>query len=202
MHQRIMFVTTLCATVATVAVAPKVQAEVSRTVSDIVTRTVTCESYDDRFSQCRIPERSQVRIVEQLSAAPCYPGRTWGVGNGFIWVNNGCRANFEVTSDYDRAGGYGGYGGYGGIGRVNDPWYDDEPLRRAELRHVELRRMQYACAERARDHDFRVKGFGDSWWTRWGLLRTEMWVQRRGDKRRVSCIYDPRREVATLDWRY
>ena len=36
MHQRIMFVTTLCAAVATVAVAPQVQAEASRTVSDIV----------------------------------------------------------------------------------------------------------------------------------------------------------------------
>jgi Protein of unknown function (DUF3011) len=201
MHHRIMFVTTLCATVAMIAVAPQVQAEVNRTES----RTVTCESYDGRFSQCQIPERSQVRIVEQLSAAPCYQSRTWGVGDGYIWVNDGCRARFEVTSGYGRDGGYGlpgGYGDRGGYGSASGPWYDNEPLRRAELGRAEFRRMQYACSERARDHDFRVKRSGDSWWTRRGLLRTEMWVQRHGDKRRVSCFYDPRREVARLDWRY
>ena len=192
MHQTIMFVTTLCATVATVAVAPQAHAEASR--------TVTCESYDRRFNQCPIPERSRVQIVEQLSATPCYANRTWGVGDGYIWVNDGCRARFAVTSGYDRVGGHGGYGS------ANGPWHDHKPFRRAELRHAELHRMQDACSERAHDAHLKVTGFGDSWWTRRGLLRTDMWVRwhgnRRGNESRVSCFYDPRREVATLDWRY
>ena len=196
MHHRIMFVTTLCAAVAAVALAQRAYAEASRTVS----RTVTCESYDGRFNRCPIPERSRVRIVEQLSAAPCYASRTWGVGEGYIWVNDGCRARFAVTSGYDRVGGHGGYGSADGA------WYGYEPFRRAELRWAELRRLQDACSERAHDAHLKVTGFGDSWWTRQGLLRTDMWVHRHGKRRgnedRVSCLYDPRRQVVTLDWRY
>lgn len=67
-------------------------------------RTVRCDSNDNRYQQCAIDGR-RVSLVRQYSKSPCVEGRSWGVGRGFVWVNDGCRAEF--------ASGYGG-GGWGG----------------------------------------------------------------------------------------
>ena len=37
-----------------------------------------------------------VRLVQQLSRAGCWEGRTWGKTRRGVWVANGCRADFEV----------------------------------------------------------------------------------------------------------
>ena len=69
-------------------------------------RTVRCDSNDNRYRQCAIDGRG-ARLVRQYSKSPCVEGRTWGVGRGFVWVTDGCRAEFA-------SGGYGGGGGWGG----------------------------------------------------------------------------------------
>jgi hypothetical protein len=71
--------------------------------------SVTCESNDNRRNVCRIETRGGVRLARQKSDAPCVQGRTWGYNRNAIWVDRGCRAEFEV-------GRYGGGGDRYGSG--------------------------------------------------------------------------------------
>ena len=72
---------------------------------------VTCESKRTERQECRVPPGSRIRLVRQISDNPCRPNDTYGQGQGYIWVAEGCRAEFEVT-----APSYGGPGGPGGGG--------------------------------------------------------------------------------------
>jgi hypothetical protein len=106
---------------------------------------VTCSSDDMRRHYCGVDTRGGVRIVRQRSDAACRQGSTWGYDRSGIWVDRGCRADFQVGAggsgsgwgwgrNRDRGYGYGrdrdygygrdrdyGYGrdtyGYGGYGR-------------------------------------------------------------------------------------
>ena len=57
---------------------------------------VTCGSSGAARTQCFIRKGGQVRLLRQLSAAACVMNRSWGTGNGVIWVTRGCRGEFEV----------------------------------------------------------------------------------------------------------
>ena len=57
---------------------------------------VRCESSDGRPSQCPVNTRGGVRIVRQLSRTACVEGESWGYDRRGIWVENGCRAEFET----------------------------------------------------------------------------------------------------------
>jgi hypothetical protein len=57
---------------------------------------VTCESQGGERVECRIREGAAVELVRQLSGSPCIRNQTWGAGYGRIWVQRGCRAEFEV----------------------------------------------------------------------------------------------------------
>lgn len=70
-------------------------------------RTVRCESADNRSRFCQANTRGGVRLVRQISRTPCIEGRTWGVQRGGIWVDQGCRGEFEVGTR--RGDGWGGY---------------------------------------------------------------------------------------------
>src|SRR5829696_2111245 len=73
---------------------------------------VTCESRGSSREQCRIPADVRVELTRHLSDTPCEQGRNWGVSAGYIWVSNGCRAEFTVTG-VGYGGGAGGNPGYG-----------------------------------------------------------------------------------------
>jgi Protein of unknown function (DUF3011) len=84
---------------------------------------VTCESNDNRRNTCRIDTRGGVRMARQKSDSPCVQGRTWGYNRDSIWVDRGCRAEFDVGryggdryGAGDRRGERGRYGsgGFGG----------------------------------------------------------------------------------------
>jgi hypothetical protein len=71
----------------------------------------TCSSDNNQYRMCQIPGNANpqnVRMVKQLSQVPCVQGRTWGTRRNQVWVDKGCRAEFQVA-------GYGGPG-YGGPG--------------------------------------------------------------------------------------
>lgn len=57
--------------------------------------TVYCESGDGRRHWCREGIGRRVRLIRQRSGR-CIQGRTWGVDRAGIWVDRGCRADFEV----------------------------------------------------------------------------------------------------------
>lgn len=63
-------------------------------------QTVTCESQGNRYNYCRANIRhNHVRLLRQLSKSSCRHGDDWGYDRRGIWVENGCRATFEVERD-------------------------------------------------------------------------------------------------------
>lgn len=59
-------------------------------------QTVYCESGDMKRHWCSEGIGRTVRLLRQRSEARCVQGRTWGVDRSGIWVDRGCRADFEV----------------------------------------------------------------------------------------------------------
>lgn len=59
-------------------------------------QTVYCESGDMKRHWCSEGIGRRVRLIRQRSKARCVQGRSWGVDRSGIWVDRGCRADFEV----------------------------------------------------------------------------------------------------------
>jgi hypothetical protein len=57
-----------------------------------------CESRNGRRESCAARIVGEVRLREQLGSRPCVQGRDWGWDRNEIWVDNGCRAEFEYRS--------------------------------------------------------------------------------------------------------
>lgn len=57
---------------------------------------VYCASDDEHRHGCRVDTRDGVYLVRQRSGADCIFGRTWGFDREGIWVDRGCRADFEI----------------------------------------------------------------------------------------------------------
>src|SRR5512147_3132854 len=58
--------------------------------------TVRCESNNNARNYCPADTRGGVRMTRQISGSPCTQGSTWGYDSNQIWVDRGCRAEFEV----------------------------------------------------------------------------------------------------------
>jgi hypothetical protein len=59
-------------------------------------RTVRCESNDGRYRRCAVEQAGRVELRRQISGSPCIEKSTWGYDASGIWVDRGCRADFEV----------------------------------------------------------------------------------------------------------
>lgn len=69
-------------------------------------QVISCSSDDGHRHYCQANTRhSDVHLVKQRSDARCQEGYSWGHDRHGIWVDRGCRADFEIISD--RRGGYG-----------------------------------------------------------------------------------------------
>ena len=66
--------------------------------------TVQCESHDGRLRTCGSNLMGRAILVRQLSSARCTENVNFGLRNGSVWVNNGCRGVFEARSSV--GGGY------------------------------------------------------------------------------------------------
>lgn len=66
------------------------------------TGSVRCESVDGRQQYCPVDTRGGVRLVKQISRTACIEGRNWGSDRRGVWVQGGCRADFEATGRDDR----------------------------------------------------------------------------------------------------
>jgi hypothetical protein len=60
--------------------------------------SVRVESKDMQRVYKRTSTRGGVRLVKQLSREACVEGVSWGFDRDGIWVDQGCRAEFEVGS--------------------------------------------------------------------------------------------------------
>jgi hypothetical protein len=58
--------------------------------------SVKCESNDGRRNYCGNYDNDRVQLERQISGSPCDRGRTWGVDDRGLWVDNGCRAIFTI----------------------------------------------------------------------------------------------------------
>jgi hypothetical protein len=58
--------------------------------------TVVCESRNDGYQTCPVDGSGGVRLSRQLSTQGCWKDDTWGYDRNKIWVNRGCRAEFDV----------------------------------------------------------------------------------------------------------
>lgn len=65
------------------------------------TEFLRCESVDYRRTDCAVSGRLRgVRMLRQYSKSGCVMGRTWGFIENFVWVDRGCRAQFEIVVEY------------------------------------------------------------------------------------------------------
>lgn len=70
------------------------------------TTTLQCESRDHRYRTCGSNISGRATLVRQLSDTRCTENVSFGVRNGQLWVDRGCRGVFQV-----RTGQWGGNGG-------------------------------------------------------------------------------------------
>lgn len=58
--------------------------------------SVTCESRNNSRQTCPADTSGGVSVLRQLSSQGCWQGDTWGYDRNRIWVDRGCRAEFQV----------------------------------------------------------------------------------------------------------
>lgn len=65
------------------------------------TQYIRCESQSYRYAECYVGSNRiyAVRVAKQMSSSACSEGRSYGYFGDRIWVDDGCRATFEVISD-------------------------------------------------------------------------------------------------------
>jgi hypothetical protein len=67
--------------------------------------SVTCESRNNSYQRCPISQAGYVTLKRNLSKSNCVKGRNWDFDRREIWVDDGCRAQFNVaTSSYSYRG--------------------------------------------------------------------------------------------------
>ncbi len=61
-------------------------------------RTVVCESTDGYYHHCPAEIDGEVSLSRKLSQSPCEFDKSWGYDWKGIWVDDGCRGEFELTA--------------------------------------------------------------------------------------------------------
>ncbi len=59
-------------------------------------QVVSCSSDDRHRHYCPADTRGGVQLIKQHSDSSCQQGRSWGFDRRGIWVDHGCRADFQV----------------------------------------------------------------------------------------------------------
>lgn len=65
---------------------------------------IRCESDNGRYRQCGNGRYGEASLVQQLSGTRCVRNVNWGLTNGALWVNGGCRGVFRVGRGYGDGG--------------------------------------------------------------------------------------------------
>lgn len=75
-------------------------------------QTIRCESNNNARNYCTVNTRGGVRLSRQISGSACTQGSTWGYDGSRIWVDNGCRAEFQISSQFGTDASSTSYGTY------------------------------------------------------------------------------------------
>jgi hypothetical protein len=59
--------------------------------------TISCSSNNGKRNFCQVYTGRGVRLVNQRSGSACVQGQTWGWNSQGIWVDRGCRADFQIN---------------------------------------------------------------------------------------------------------
>jgi hypothetical protein len=130
-------------------------------------RRIGCESRNGRYRRCDVGGRIEgIRFDDRYSRSRCQLGRDWGVEPRAVWVDNGCRATFEV-----RLAGGGGYYGDDPYGGRSDYSYISCESENRRYRECRIRERFYdiRIADRRSDQPC-VEGRD------WGTTRNGVWV--------------------------
>jgi hypothetical protein len=71
-------------------------------------RIVGCASDDGGKHYCNAETRAGVKLVQQRSESACTRGYSWDFDDRGIWVDHGCRADFQLETGPDYSGNGGG----------------------------------------------------------------------------------------------
>jgi len=127
-----------------------------------------CASKDERYRECQLPVDGRARLVKRKSDAPCVEGRSWGQRGDRVWVDQGCRAVFDVVR--------------GGSGGGN---------------HGQQQRAEVQCRNEAQRQGVQVRSVAaaqkqGSYW------HTVVQGQLRGQSVRADCRFYPKADRAEL----
>ncbi len=92
-----------------------------------INNRVKCESWQFQPARCAVPNILDAQIASVI-AGDCRPGN-WGSDRNGVWVSNGCRAYFNVTTRGNNGGGWGGNGGNMGGQVVRCESWQFQPAR-------------------------------------------------------------------------
>jgi len=67
------------------------------------TSSIACSSNDGRRVYCPIDTRGNVRLLRETGGSPCRQGSTWGYDSRGVWVDRGCKGEFEVSGGDGRS---------------------------------------------------------------------------------------------------
>jgi len=125
--------------------------------------TVKVESKSMQRVYKRTSTRGGVRLARQLSREACVEGVSWGFDRDGIWVDKGCRAEFEIGGGSSSSGGGSLFGGPSTV-KVESKGMARVYKRTSTKGGVRLRRQlsREACVE------------GVSW----GFDRDGIWVDK------------------------
>lgn len=66
---------------------------------------IVCSSNSGNRVRCEADTRNGVQMVRQISGTACRQGETWGYDANSVWVDRGCRAEFELGGSGYQSGG-------------------------------------------------------------------------------------------------
>lgn len=66
------------------------------------TERIRCESRNMRYQYCNVETKNHAKLLEKHSFSDCEEGRSWGFDQHGVWVDHGCKADFEVGQDKDK----------------------------------------------------------------------------------------------------
>jgi hypothetical protein len=130
---------------------------------------IYCASDNGGRNSCPTDTRGGVQLIRQRSGSPCDYGRTWGYDRRGIWVDRGCRADFQIGGS---GGGPGGGGGGGG-------WKPGPGTQIVNCSSNDMRRNVCPVATRGGVRLVRQRSDADCIFNRtWGYDHRGIWVDR------------------------